>query len=160
MKSTQLAIACLATLATLALTVGCKPSSQPPATETRQATDRQFDQVKQETKEAAQAMNDYAYTQKAEFVANMQVQLTEINRELDQLAAIASKSGGTTSAGAYSLRSAYSWRLPLFQLRTSPKYPTILDITAHCQGSGTSPNYFIPDESYCALLAAAMDVRF
>jgi phage host-nuclease inhibitor protein Gam len=43
--------------------------------------------VKQETKEAAQAMNDYAYAQKAEFVANMQVQLAEINRELDQLAA-------------------------------------------------------------------------
>jgi len=100
MKSTQLAIACLATLATLALTVGCKPSSQPPATETRQATDRQFDQVKQETKEAAQAMNDYAYTQKAEFVANMQVQLTEINRELDQLAARIEKSSAAAKAEA------------------------------------------------------------
>lgn len=37
---------------------------------------------------------------------------------------------------------------------------SILDITAHCQGSGTSPNYFNPDESCCAPLAAAMDVRF
>jgi chromosome segregation ATPase len=84
MKSTQLALACLATLV---LAVGCKPSSEPPATETRQATERQFDQVKQETKEAAQAMNDYAYAQKTEFVAGMQVQLAEINQELDQLAA-------------------------------------------------------------------------
>jgi cytochrome c556 len=84
MKSTQLAIACLATIA---LAVGCKPSSEPPATETRQATARQFDQVKQETKEAAQAMNDYAYAQKAEYVATRQAELAEINRELDQLAA-------------------------------------------------------------------------
>jgi phage host-nuclease inhibitor protein Gam len=97
MKSTQLAIACLATLA---LAAGCKPSSEPSATETRQATARQFDQVKQETKEAAQAMNDYAYAQKAEFVANMQVQLTEINRELDQLAAQIEKSTAAAKAEA------------------------------------------------------------
>jgi cytochrome c556 len=84
MKSTYLAIACFATIA---LGVGCKPSSEPPATETRQAAERQMDQVKQETKEAAQAMTDYAYAQKAEFVANMQVQLAAINGELDQLAA-------------------------------------------------------------------------
>ncbi len=97
MKSTQLAIACLATLA---LAVGCKPSSEPPATETRQATERQFDQVKQETKEAAQARNDYAYEQKTEFVANMQVQLAEINRELDQLAARIEKASDAAKAEA------------------------------------------------------------
>jgi phage host-nuclease inhibitor protein Gam len=43
--------------------------------------------VKRETKEAAQAMDEYAYARKAEHVANMQVQLADINRELDQLAA-------------------------------------------------------------------------
>jgi uroporphyrinogen decarboxylase len=36
--------------------------------------------------------------------------------------------------------------------------------TTHCRGyalgSGNSVPDFIPDESYCALLAAAMDVRF
>lgn len=97
MNSTQLAIACLATLA---LTAGCKPSSESAATENRQATARQFDQVKQETKEAAQAMNDYAYAQKAEFVANMQVQLTEINRELDQLAARIEKASDSAKTEA------------------------------------------------------------
>jgi chromosome segregation ATPase len=84
MKSTQLTIACLALIA---LAVGCKPSSEPSATETRQATERQLDQVQQETKAAAQEMNDYAYAQKAEYVATRQAELAEINRELDQLAA-------------------------------------------------------------------------
>jgi adenine-specific DNA methylase len=84
MKHTQLAIAFLALTG---FAVGCKPSSEPSATETRDATARQLDQVKQETKEAAQEMNDYAYAQKAEFVATMQTQLAEINRDLDLLAA-------------------------------------------------------------------------
>jgi ElaB/YqjD/DUF883 family membrane-anchored ribosome-binding protein len=84
MKSTQLAIACLALSA---LAVGCKPSSEPPVTETRQAMERQLDQVQQATKEAGQEMKDYAYAEKAEFIAHMEVQLAQINKDLDQLAA-------------------------------------------------------------------------
>ena len=84
MKSTQLAIACLALIA---LAVGCKPSSEPSATDTRPTAARQFEEVKQETKEAAQEIKDYAYAQKAEYVATRQAQLAEINRDLDQLAA-------------------------------------------------------------------------
>ena len=84
MKSTQLAIACSALIA---LAVGCKPASEPPGTETRQSTERQLDQVQQEVNEATQAMNDYAYARKADYVATRQADLAEINRELDQLAA-------------------------------------------------------------------------
>jgi cytochrome c556 len=84
MKSTQLAIACLALIA---LAVGCKPSSEPSATETRQATERQLEQVQQQTTAAAQEMKDYSYAQKTEYLATRQAELAEINRELDQLSA-------------------------------------------------------------------------
>ena len=97
MKSTHLAIACL-TLAALA--VGCEPYSEPSATESRQAAARQLDQAQQETKAASQAMNDYAYTQKAEFVATMQTQLAEINRDLDLIAAKIEKADEAAKAEA------------------------------------------------------------
>jgi len=73
-------------LAVSALAVGCKPSEQS-ATENREATAKQLDKVKTETKEAAQAMKDYTYAQKTEFVEAMQAQLTALNRDLDQLSA-------------------------------------------------------------------------
>ena len=84
MKSTQLAIVCLATLA---LAVGCRPPSETPAPEARPATARQFDQVRQDANQAAQPMTDYAYAHRAEYVATRQAELAEINRDLDQLAA-------------------------------------------------------------------------
>ncbi|MBN2507710.1 MAG: hypothetical protein JXQ71_13560 [Verrucomicrobia bacterium] len=84
MKHKQMAIAFLAITA---FAVGCKPSAEPAGDQDPNATAEQFDKVKQETQEAAQAMKDYAYTQKAEFVAAMQGQLDVINRDLDQLAA-------------------------------------------------------------------------
>lgn len=83
MKPTPLAIACL-TLAALA--VGCNPSSEPSATESRPATARQLDPVQQQTNVVTQ-VNHYAYAQRAEFVATRQTQLAEINRDLDQLEA-------------------------------------------------------------------------
>ena len=67
--------------------IGCKPSAEQSAAENREATAQQFDKVKTESKEAAQAMKDYAYAQKAEFVATMEKQWAELNRDLDQLAA-------------------------------------------------------------------------
>lgn len=90
----------IALLAVSACAVGCKPSTQQSVTETRETTERQFDKVKKETKEAAQEMKDYAYAQKAEFVANMQAQLDEINRDLDQLAARIEKSSDAAKAEA------------------------------------------------------------
>jgi chromosome segregation ATPase len=79
--------------------VGCDRSEKS-TTENREATAKQFDKVKTETKEAAQDMKDYAYAQKTEFVEKMQGQLTELNRDLDQLAAKIEKSSDAAKAEA------------------------------------------------------------
>lgn len=97
MKHKHLAITFFALTA---FAVGCKPTAEQSATETRAATAQQFDKVKKETKEAAQEMKDYAYAQKAEFVAKMQGQLDEINRDLDQLAARTEKASEAAKAEA------------------------------------------------------------
>src|SRR6185295_2768690 len=78
--------------------IGCKPSDEKAAA--NRDTSQQIDKVKQETKEAAQDMKDYAYAQKADFVEKMQAQLTEINRDLDQLAAKIEKSSEAAKAEA------------------------------------------------------------
>jgi chromosome segregation ATPase len=82
-----------------ALAVGCDRSEKS-TTDTPEATAKQFDKVKTDTKAAAQDMKDYAYAQKAEFVTKMQGQLDEINRELDQLAAKIEKASDTAKAEA------------------------------------------------------------
>ena len=86
-------------LAVSALAVGCKPSEQS-ATENREATAKQLDKVKTETKEAAQAMKDYTYAQKTEFVEAMQAQLAALNRDLDQLSAKVEKASDAIKAEA------------------------------------------------------------
>ena len=78
-------------LAVTAFAVGCKKE---------QTTSQQLDKVQTETKEAAQDMKDYTVAQKAEFVAKMQGQLDEINRDLDQLAAKVEKSSDAIKAEA------------------------------------------------------------
>jgi chromosome segregation ATPase len=90
----------IAFLSVTAFTVGCKPSAEKSAAENREATAQQFDKLKTETKEAAQAMKDYAYAQKAEFVATMENQLAELNRDLDQLSAKIEKSNDAAKAEA------------------------------------------------------------
>ena len=87
-------------LSVATVAVGCKPSAEKSAAENREATAQQFDKVKTETKEAAQAMKDYAFAQKAEFVATMEKQLAELNRDLDQLAARIEKSSDAAKAEA------------------------------------------------------------
>ena len=74
-----------------ALTVGC--DRQP-------TTSQQLEAVQAKTKEAGQDLKDYSYAQKTEFVAKMQSQLTEINRELDQLSAKIEKSSDAARAEA------------------------------------------------------------
>jgi hypothetical protein len=93
MRHRQLAVTCLAITG---FAMGCKPSAE----QDRKATAEQFDKVKQETKEAAQEMKDYAYAQKAEFVEKMQGQLDAINKDLDQLAARIEKSSDAAKAEA------------------------------------------------------------
>lgn len=73
--------------------VSCKPSDEGSA-------QQQLDKVKQETKEAAQDMKDYAFAQKAEFTERMRSQLAGINKDLDQLAAKIEKSSDAARAEA------------------------------------------------------------
>jgi cytochrome c556 len=96
MKHTNLLIALLAVSA---FALGCKPSEQSPA-ENREATAKQLDKVKTETKEAAQDMKDYTYAQKTEFVEKMQGQLAAINRDLDQISAKIEKANDAAKAEA------------------------------------------------------------
>jgi cytochrome c556 len=92
-KDTYMKHLAITFLAITAFAVGCKPSAE-------QTTAEQFDKVKKETKEAAQDMKDYTYAQRSEFVAKMQSQMTEINKDLDQLAARVEKSSDAAKADA------------------------------------------------------------
>jgi molecular chaperone GrpE (heat shock protein) len=84
-----------------ALAVGCTPTDEKSAVGPGESkTAAQFDKAKTETKEAAQAMQDYTYTQKAEFVAKMKKELAEIQEELDRLSAKVDRSSGVVKAEA------------------------------------------------------------
>jgi len=93
MKHTQLVITFMAIAA---LAAGCKPSEE----EKPKTAAEQLDKVKNETKEAAQAMKDYAFTQKEEFAATMKFQLAEINKNLDLLDAKIEKAADAAKAEA------------------------------------------------------------
>jgi uncharacterized protein involved in exopolysaccharide biosynthesis len=81
----------IALLVITAVVVGCNKE---------QSASQQLDEIKTETKAAAQDMNDYAFARKAEFVAKMNDQLAAINHDLDQLSARIDKSSETARAEA------------------------------------------------------------
>jgi ElaB/YqjD/DUF883 family membrane-anchored ribosome-binding protein len=81
----------IAFLSIAAFAVGCKKE---------QTTSQQIENVKTETKQAAQDMKDYTFAQKAEFVKQMQIQLDNLNRDLDQLAAKIESSSDAVKAEA------------------------------------------------------------
>lgn len=82
----------LITLLTAAtIVVGC---------DKEKTTSQQIDQIKTETKQAAQDMKDYTFAEKAEFVKAMQGQLTALNQDLDQLAAKIDSSSDAIKAEA------------------------------------------------------------
>jgi len=58
------------------------------------------DKPKTETKETAQAAQDYAYAQKKEFAHKMREELAKIQKELDRLSAKVDKSSGAAKADA------------------------------------------------------------
>ena len=87
-------------LVVAAFAAGCKPAEEKSAAETREAMTAEYDKAKKETKEATQDLKAYAYAQKAEFVETMQDKLTELNRDLDQLAAKIEKATDTAKAEA------------------------------------------------------------
>lgn len=77
--------------------VGCKPSSQTPPESLNQAeAQAQLDRAKKETKEAAQAVNDYAYSRKSEFVAAMRDEIKELDREIEKYSAKIESSSEST----------------------------------------------------------------
>jgi ElaB/YqjD/DUF883 family membrane-anchored ribosome-binding protein len=81
----------IAFLSIAAFAVGCNKE---------QTTSQQLENVKTETKEAAQDMKDYTFAQKAEFVKQMQIQLDNLNKDLDQLAAKIESSSEAVKAEA------------------------------------------------------------
>ena len=100
MKRTPLVIS-LFSAAAFAVTVGCQNESDVPTADAagRDAS-AQLDKVKQETKEAIDATKDYAYAQKAEYAAKIRAELTELNKELDQLSAKIESSSASAKADA------------------------------------------------------------
>ena len=88
MKNKTLAITFLSIAA---FAVGCNKE---------QTTSQQLENVKTETKQAAQDMKDYTFAQKAEFVKQMQGQLDALNKDLDQLAAKIDSSSDAVKAEA------------------------------------------------------------
>ena len=78
-------------LSIAAFAVGC---------EKEQTTSQQIENVKTETKQAAQDMKDYTFAQKAEFVKQMQIQLDALNKDLDQLSAKIDSSSDAVKAEA------------------------------------------------------------
>lgn len=82
-----------------ALAVGCKPKDNPPPSQTGD-TPATYESVKKETKEAAQAANEYAYAQRAEFTAKMKAEIAELNKEMDQLGERIEKSSGAAKEEA------------------------------------------------------------
>jgi arginine utilization protein RocB len=61
---------------------------------------QQLDKLKTETKEAAQEIKDYNFSQKDQFVEKMQGQLAEMNRELDLLSTKVAASSDKAKAEA------------------------------------------------------------
>lgn len=73
----------------LALLAGCTPEGTPRSEGAKQAAavNAQLDDVKEETREALQAVGDLAFARKADFVARMKLELETFRVELDQLSA-------------------------------------------------------------------------
>jgi exonuclease VII large subunit len=73
-------------------------SAVPPKQERSAAA--HLEKAKAETKEAAQAVRDYAYAEKAEFVDRMKKELVNIQEELDRLGAKVDRANGAAKADA------------------------------------------------------------
>lgn len=91
MKNLALATALLSMAAFVA---GCKPSTE------ADRSAAQLDKAKARTEAAARSVKEFAYAQKAEFVATMQGQLAAINRDLDELSAKIEHSSDSAKAAA------------------------------------------------------------
>jgi capsule polysaccharide export protein KpsE/RkpR len=82
-----------------ALTVGCRSKSTV-ETQRDEAASAELAKAKTETKAAAHAMADYAYTRKAEFIATMNKELVALQEDLDRLSAKVESSAGAVKVEA------------------------------------------------------------
>jgi hypothetical protein len=98
-RPTQFGIAILFVASVL---FGCTPRKERAESEPESglATEVQKDKAKTETKEAAQAIRDYSYAEKAEFVDKMKKELGEVEREMDRLSAKVDSSGSAAKTDA------------------------------------------------------------
>jgi hypothetical protein len=78
-------------LSAAVLAVGCNKE---------ETTSQQVDKVAMETTNVAQNMKDYTFAQKADFNAEMQLQLTQLNKDLDVLSAKIDDSSDAVKAEA------------------------------------------------------------
>jgi hypothetical protein len=85
-----------------ALAMGCKATPERPTNDVKpdDTAATQLVRAKVETQEAAQAMVDYAYARKTEFVAKMNRELIILQEDLDRLGAKVESSAGTAKADA------------------------------------------------------------
>ena len=84
------------------LTLGCTPTDDKSAVKPQdpESAAVQLDEAKEKTKEAAQAVQDYTYAQKAEFVDKMKQQLLDMQEEMDRLSAKVDKTREEVKADA------------------------------------------------------------
>ena len=83
------------------LAPGCKSTAEKSTHETSQdSAAAQLGRAKAATLEAAQAMEDYAYVRKAEFVARMKSEMVTTQEDLDRLGDKVASSAGAVKAEA------------------------------------------------------------
>jgi chromosome segregation ATPase len=89
-------------LTATAFAVGCTSKEVKAAAPPKQADPAaaHLDKAKAETKQAAQAMGDYAYAEKTEFVDKMRRELVGTQEELDRLSAKVESAGGAAKTDA------------------------------------------------------------
>jgi hypothetical protein len=89
-------------LCAAALALGCKSTPAPPTFDTKQqeSASVQLARAQADSKAAAQALAEYSYTRKAEFVATMNKELVILQDDLDRLSARVGRPGAATKADA------------------------------------------------------------
>lgn len=87
-------------LLTAAFAVDCTPGKSADGPTPPQTAAAKLDKAKTETKEAARAVQDYAYAQKAELIDKMNKELAGIQEELDRLSAKVDNSSDMAKADA------------------------------------------------------------
>lgn len=100
MKNTSWLLAIIPMAALATLSVSCKPPEKASSDPTAKAVDQQIDKTKAAVDKADSNLSTYTFAQKAEFLAVMEKNMAEVNRNLDELSAIIDKSSMAVKAEA------------------------------------------------------------